>query len=531
MSNMSENDTKRIREIESYFDAEFYLRTYPDVSVAGVDPLNHYYVQGWHELRDPAPDFSTKAYLENNPDVSAAKVNPFWHYVVVGKKEGRQAYHPGGYKANQLQNLKPFTGSEHIANWPDPENQFDPIDLFDQITATDSKSVLISVSHDNYLEIYGGVQLCLHREQELAQKAEIAYVNIHPYRHQSCIVDGKPVERVMLGVSLNGRYLGQCTMIDLIIASARLTKTGIDCSVAIHSFIGHDTEGLILLLKSIKKPKCIFWIHDFFTLCQSYTLQRNDITYCAAPSPNSGSCSICKYGAVRKRHLSKLHDFFNAVDVHVIAPSSFALSMWREKSQLRSASETIEPHLKKSEFPQPHSRDPSANSNVIKVAFAGSPTRLKGWRVFEALAKRHKSNEKYEFHYFGMVKAPSGIIWHPVHVKANEYTAMSDAIRSAEIDIIIHWSETPETFSFSTWEAIVGGAFVITNPWSGNVKVIVESTGHGVVVDSETALNDMFDSLSFNEVATSARKARNAVKIETSHSDQSLTHLQLLAKQ
>lgn len=71
------------------FDAEYYLRTYPDVADARRNPLWHYCRHGWQEGRNPNPSFNTRGYLAANPDVAAAGIDPFCHYLRHGKREGR----------------------------------------------------------------------------------------------------------------------------------------------------------------------------------------------------------------------------------------------------------------------------------------------------------------------------------------------------------------------------------------------------------------------------------------------------------
>lgn len=78
----------------SLFDAHWYLRTYPDVARAGVDPLAHYLSRGWQEGRDPGPEFATSAYLKANPDVARAGINPLVHYIKFGHAEGRGIFGP-----------------------------------------------------------------------------------------------------------------------------------------------------------------------------------------------------------------------------------------------------------------------------------------------------------------------------------------------------------------------------------------------------------------------------------------------------
>ncbi|MFC3124175.1 hypothetical protein ACFOD4_03810 [Pseudoroseomonas globiformis] len=68
---------------------DWYLRTYPDVAQAGIDPLDHYVTHGAAEGRDPGPLFNTRWYLETYPDVAGAGVNPLEHYMTYGAAEGR----------------------------------------------------------------------------------------------------------------------------------------------------------------------------------------------------------------------------------------------------------------------------------------------------------------------------------------------------------------------------------------------------------------------------------------------------------
>src|SRR5690606_38396042 len=43
--------------------------------------LDHYCYTGWHEGRNPAPDFDTMSYLRKNADVQESQINPLVHYL------------------------------------------------------------------------------------------------------------------------------------------------------------------------------------------------------------------------------------------------------------------------------------------------------------------------------------------------------------------------------------------------------------------------------------------------------------------
>jgi ADP-heptose:LPS heptosyltransferase len=114
------------------FDREWYLKEYPDVARAGIDPIDHYIRHGIQEgrwkskrhkekglasvaLRKKRPGFFRRLeisirkrrkrwtsywtldpawYLEAYPEVRAAGIEPLHHYVSFGKKEGRQKRAP-----------------------------------------------------------------------------------------------------------------------------------------------------------------------------------------------------------------------------------------------------------------------------------------------------------------------------------------------------------------------------------------------------------------------------------------------------
>ena len=72
------------------FDAGFYLQTYPDIANAGIDPFEHYLVQGFREARRPFdgfdPQFYRHRYLRGMPDA-----NPLLHFIA---HRGESGIHP-----------------------------------------------------------------------------------------------------------------------------------------------------------------------------------------------------------------------------------------------------------------------------------------------------------------------------------------------------------------------------------------------------------------------------------------------------
>lgn len=89
------------RQPHPLFDPAFYLRKYPDVAAAGVNPLCHYLKHGAAELRQPHPLFDAGFYLDRNPDIRRVGVNPLVHYVRHGAAEDRKPlplFEPSHYR-------------------------------------------------------------------------------------------------------------------------------------------------------------------------------------------------------------------------------------------------------------------------------------------------------------------------------------------------------------------------------------------------------------------------------------------------
>jgi GT2 family glycosyltransferase/glycosyltransferase involved in cell wall biosynthesis len=82
-------DQRALVAASGLFDAEFYLRRCPRAAASGVDPIEHFLLDGWRHGIDPGPGFSIEHYLAANADVRDTEVNPLLHYLTYGKAEGR----------------------------------------------------------------------------------------------------------------------------------------------------------------------------------------------------------------------------------------------------------------------------------------------------------------------------------------------------------------------------------------------------------------------------------------------------------
>jgi len=70
------------------FDPRWYLRTYPEVARAGMDPLTHFLTLGAAMGRDPGPGFDTRNYQRSCPEAEREGLNPVVHYLLKGCAAG-----------------------------------------------------------------------------------------------------------------------------------------------------------------------------------------------------------------------------------------------------------------------------------------------------------------------------------------------------------------------------------------------------------------------------------------------------------
>lgn len=83
----AETENKSIIENSLLFDAAWYCETYGFGKY--LDAAAHYLNIGWRENKNPSPFFSTADYLKKYPDVKSAGINPLLHFEKFGLKEGR----------------------------------------------------------------------------------------------------------------------------------------------------------------------------------------------------------------------------------------------------------------------------------------------------------------------------------------------------------------------------------------------------------------------------------------------------------
>ena len=199
-------------ENSKLFNATWYLRTYPDVSRAGCDPVWHYCTKGWKEGRAPSPGFDGKDYLRRHLDVRKVGMNPLVHYIRYGVGENR-IFLPA---VRKIWTLPPNLAKKYR---PIIERVCPRISV---IVASYNYAKLIGDTLDSLLaQTYRNFEVIVVDDGSKDESVEVIgryvskYPNVKLYTHEGGVNRGLPAT-IRLGISkATGRYLAFCESDDI----------------------------------------------------------------------------------------------------------------------------------------------------------------------------------------------------------------------------------------------------------------------------------------------------------------------------
>lgn len=486
---MTEPVAYEIDAIAPFFDRGYYLSRYPDIASANADPVWHYCVAGWQEGRDPSAAFDTRHYLRENQDVAAAGINPFAHYIWRGRFEDRKPLPEMAGMRRQLSDAWSVVAARSGAEMGEPvlgaPRELDVDTLVAALAASaGNEEFVISVSHDDYALSHGGIQNIIGDECAEFRSRGIGYLHLCSVRPIRWLANASSREEFVFALRLDGQALGRANFAVLQQALRRLAAASVRGMWVIHHLMSHSPELLERLIEISSARRPLFWTHDYFAVCPSYTLLRNDVLYCGAPAANTPACGVCAYGKERSTHQDRIHKFLRTVRPTLVAPSQVALELWCRSSAIDVPDTHVLPPARLLQSNQLRSKGSGAR---LRIAYLGSQVFHKGWDTYQRLASAFQADERYEFFQFGIPCTTPSFIHHiPVKVEATARDAMVRAIAKQDIDVVISWSIWPETFCFTAHEAMAGGAFVVARRGQGHVNAAV----HGYAPQASRDLDD-----------------------------------------
>jgi glycosyltransferase involved in cell wall biosynthesis len=461
------------QQLRILVDDAWYLRRYPDIGAAGLDPLQHFVAHGAAERRDPNPFFDSAWYVDQNPDVSAAGAWPLLHYLTVGAPQLRSP-HPRFDAAFYAREHPETAGNPLLFHlligrargWP-TEPPVDPADYLpatpaaarapDAVAARFACTVahfrasglpcVLMVSHP----LGGGVKR--HIDALVARLRGVANVLL--------------LEAGAWGVSVRAPGVPGDAVLTL--ATTRMDELAdFLAAVPVTRAHVHHTMGLDPLLRGLLHRIGLPFdvtLHDYYGLCpQVNLLPVRDGPYCGEPGP--AACNACiafrpSHGARDIASWRRRHAWLYLEAERVLCPSADARD--RLLRYVPSARTVLAPHEAVPPAGWPAPKPPTLRrGEALRVAVIGTLAAHKGAGTVAALAAA-ADPRKLSLHVIG---ATEDALPPPAAGRIDVTGAYSEADLAGLIARLrphvawfpAHW---PETYSYTLSAALEAGLPIV----------------------------------------------------------------------
>jgi glycosyltransferase involved in cell wall biosynthesis len=355
---------------------------------------------------------------------------------------------------------------------------------FDQLVAclkgVITREFVVFISHADYLVSGGGT--------EKYQAADLAAINAYGYD----VVQIYPVpynKLKLYGVNWNHRPLARgvtskqlSRLVSTLKSSERLF------SFNIHHLLGWDYSLIHWFLNEISDSRVIVYLHDFYMLCPSKHLSRNDKHYCGylESSDEVAICSGCHYKDQLREWRNLFSRVFDMVE-HIVCPSDIVADVFKQTYKIDQRKINVCGYLKLVTIDRlPY----KTATGKLRVAYLGASKDHKGWRIFRRVFRDPVLRRSYDFYHIGSSINIKTLHLHRVAYSfhKNQQAAVEALIRH-EIDIVLLLSIVPETYSFTLHESYAACIPELTLEQSGNIaRKINNGQVYGRVLSSGDSL-------------------------------------------
>jgi hypothetical protein len=468
-------------QVDSEFYREEYLQDLPKID----DPALYFFQVGWTLGHQPNQWFDTDFYLHEYGDVYEAGVNPFEHFLINGYRERR--LYSDGSNSSLLQRLSVRSAIDPLNNSLRTTNE-PPIASLDQIwqeikqrLTSQAGPTVVAFGHDNYMRQIGGIQLVAGIEQQKFAELNTNYIFIFPSHPRLTLAPELPVptfQAVVNGQTIPLRFP----------LSGLLQRFGSIEAFIIHSIFGHEPTVIAQEIAASDITHFIWWIHDYSIHCENHLLAHNNSRPCNDPPIDSQICHVCVHGSRRLEHVTRTQELLLAAPWQFIAPSETArLNSVSGSTKLPSIPEVVA----HGEVLFDGKRDPSELQNRrLRIAFVGQPVQHKGWKVFEQFVKSsNMRNLDIDFFHLGSTNGENkSIVFVDLSQTSKNIGLTTSLLQQHHIDAVFIWSIHQETFNLVTYESIAAGCIVITSKESGNIQAAAQKFGSALIYSDESEL-------------------------------------------
>lgn len=349
-----------------------------------------------------------------------------------------------------------------------------------------NKKCVIAISQSDYLVNSAGTEKFIREVESILNEENIIMLHIFPIRIK---------KNVYIGINIGGEYYGVCKKKNLegCLYTIALERGVEYIGVHLHHIKGWDKCYLSTILERFNLPVIMF-VHDVYMVCSKLSHKDGGLyrecSFHIQP-PTKKNCKGCKYsslGFTEYNETKKMLMDLSSKIVRVVFPSDVAKNNWLSVYGKENVGDVIvRPHME-----YQLKKIDKVKNEKLKIAFLGVHSETKGYDVWNKLVS-HLDLDKYELYCFSKRPSEQRCV-HSVYVNFSDKNSksMTEELKNNNIDIVFLWSIVQETFSYTYYEAIDAGCYVITNSRSGNIAAQVFKNNNGKVFENDQECIDWF---------------------------------------
>lgn len=226
----------------------------------------------------------------------------------------------------------------------------------------------------------------------------------------------------------------------------------------------------------------LYYTHDYYCVCTNRFLIHNNSS--CIDRNGELKCEKCDLNGDQSSLRSFHQGLFMASNIKVVSPT--VQMKKRIKSVYPGANCCVEPHLKYRVIKNRH----KIKHSKLRIAFLGGRFATKGWDYYKCLCS--ELEEKYNFYYFGSEGENTETKMTFVRTTLDNENSMVKQLNKYSIDVACVLSLVPETYSFTFYEALEAGCYIVTTNKSGNVCKSVDEMKCGRIFDSYEDMREWF---------------------------------------
>lgn len=344
---------------------------------------------------------------------------------------------------------------------------------------------VLSISYGNYLIQNGGTDKVIREHCKMFNRAKLRYLFIFPIQ-QKKRVGGEIISLHFWGLNLDQHFVGVFTFNNLIkvINNYQIDN---ECRAIFIHHTWRVEEYEIKKLLRLNKSSVYFYLHDFHMICDNNNFMDKVDHFCGYGVSTFKCNDKCEnYNASCQNRILFKHIMEEYKDrICCIAPSENTKHIFANTFPTYEKNFKCIEHQKVTYYRGLVSKE----GKPLRVAFIGAQNSIKGWDDFKLIIN-NLEKEDIELYYLGTgTDIPSGVKAVRVSVREQGDSAMQDALLANKIDVVLLLSCWPETYSYTFFESLSAGCFVIAYECSGNIVNQIKQKKCGKIFKSFQELN------------------------------------------